>query len=113
MSTTTAPTAELTVRQQQILNFIYQHIDDHGWPPTVREIGAEMEISSPNGVMCHLKALKKKDRIEMEDHKSRCIRISGHAVRVIPPHLIERVDDVLGGYHLKKTRNRNGRRRQR
>ena len=50
----------LTRRQRAIYEFIRDKIVNRGYGPTVREIGARFRISSPNGVMCHLKALEKK-----------------------------------------------------
>lgn len=50
----------LTQRQQKVLDFIRSHFLAHGHPPTLREIGAYMGISSTNGVSDHLKALERK-----------------------------------------------------
>jgi len=46
-----------------------------GYGPTVREIGDHFDIASPNGVMCHLKALEKKGIITREPGMSRAIQI--------------------------------------
>ena len=62
----------LTVKQQAIYNFIRKHIETKGFPPAIRDICDEFRISSPNGVMCHLKALQKKGyihRVEKRDTK--------------------------------------------
>ncbi len=72
----------LSGRQQEAYNFIKTHIEDNGWPPTVRETMAHMGITSPNGVMCHFKALEKKGHIEFGGaHMSRCIRLVGYRVK--------------------------------
>ena len=68
---------DLTDKQQQILNFIRQHIEGKGYPPTIRDICGEFEIRSPNGVMCHLRALQKKGRINRNEKLSRGITIDG------------------------------------
>ena len=52
--------SQLTERQREIYDFIKSKIESRGYGPTVREIGLAFEIRSPNGVMCHLKALEKK-----------------------------------------------------
>ena len=57
-------TKELTKRQQEIFDFIKRYSSDHGYPPTVREIGKRFGIGNPNGVVCHLKALVRKGRIK-------------------------------------------------
>lgn len=66
----------LTTRQQDIYNFLKDKIVTRGYGPTVREIGNEFGILSPNGVMCHLKALEKKGLISREAHMSRAIQLS-------------------------------------
>jgi repressor LexA len=66
--------ASLTPRQQEIYDFICQRIDDRGFPPTIRDIGTAFDIRSPNGVMCHLKALEKKGYITREGKSARAIR---------------------------------------
>src|ERR1043165_4482449 len=65
----------LTDRQKKVYEFIRDKIRNRGYGPTVREIGTEFEISSPNGVMCHLKALEKKGLITREPNMSRAIQI--------------------------------------
>src|SRR5204862_6904592 len=64
----------LTSRQQEIYDFICHRIDQRGFPPTIRDIGTAFEIKSPNGVMCHLKALEKKGFITREGKSARAIR---------------------------------------
>jgi repressor LexA len=66
----------LTTRQQAIYDFIKEKILTRGYGPTVREIGTAFKIRSPNGVMCHLKALEKKGLITREAHMSRAIQIA-------------------------------------
>ena len=70
----------LTKRQRAVYDFIRDKIVNRGYGPTVREIGEEFEIASPNGVMCHLKALQKKGLIIRSPNKSRAIEISREAL---------------------------------
>ncbi len=67
---------KLTLRQQEIYDFLKEKITTRGYGPTVREIGQNFGIKSPNGVMCHLKALQKKGLISREAHMSRAIQLS-------------------------------------
>lgn len=53
-------TDKLTRRQKGVYEFIRNKIRTRGYGPTVREIGVQFEIRSPNGVMCHLKRSRKK-----------------------------------------------------
>ena len=55
--------SQLTERQREIYDFIREMIETAGYGPTVRDIGLHFGIMSPNGVMCHLKALEKKGLI--------------------------------------------------
>lgn len=71
--------ANLTQRQQEIYDFLKDKIINRGYGPTVREIGANFGIRSPNGVMCHLKALEKKGLITRESHMSRAIQLCDHS----------------------------------
>ncbi len=65
----------LTPRQRDIYTFIRTKIQGRGYGPTVREIGLNFQIKSPNGVMCHLKALQKKGLIHREPNMSRAIQL--------------------------------------
>jgi len=66
----------LTPRQQQVYDFIREKIVARGFGPTVREIGDFLQISSPNGVVCHLKALERKGMIHRLANKSRAIELT-------------------------------------
>lgn len=65
--------AKLTERQQEVLDFIQAKIERNGYPPTIREIGAELGIRSTNGVNDHLKALERKGYINRDGAKSRTL----------------------------------------
>ena len=66
----------MTKRQKMVYEFIRDKIRNRGYGPTVREIGEQFDISSPNGVMCHLKALEKKGIITREPNMSRAIELA-------------------------------------
>ncbi|RUL89286.1 transcriptional repressor LexA [Tautonia sociabilis] len=101
----------LTTRQREIYNFIRDKIHGRGYGPTVREIGEAFDIKSPNGVMCHLKALQKKGLISREPNMSRAIQLlqepptaskGGGGIRLLgriaagaPIEAIEQADEVL------------------
>lgn len=71
-----SPKVTLTTRQQEIYDFLKDKIMNRGYGPTVREIGMQFGIRSPNGVMCHLKALERKGLISRESHMSRAIQLA-------------------------------------
>src|SRR5215831_18976520 len=70
--------SQLTERQREIYDFIRSKIETRGYGPTVREIGQAFDIKSPNGVMCHLKALEKKGLILREGFSARAIQLVDH-----------------------------------
>ena len=67
---------QLTKRQRSVYDFIRDKIQNRGYGPTVREIGEKFKIKSPNGVMCHLRALEKKGLITREPNMSRAIQLA-------------------------------------
>src|SRR5512140_3646668 len=71
----------VTQRQQDVYEFIRDKIRTRGYGPTVREIGKNFSINSPNGVVCHLKALEKKGLITREPNMSRAIQLSAEPIR--------------------------------
>ena len=70
----------LTKRQKMVLDFIVQRINEVGYPPTIREIGEHMEISSTNGVSDHLRALVRKGFLVRDESKSRALRPLMHKI---------------------------------
>ena len=54
----------LTKRQEEILNYIKSFMVSHGYPPTVREIGKDLGLSSPATIHTHLNNLAKKGFIK-------------------------------------------------
>ena len=67
---------DLPPRQRQVLEFIEKHLGDHGYPPTLREIGQSLSIRSTNAVNDHLLALEKKGRIFRDRSRSRGIALA-------------------------------------
>ncbi len=72
---------QLTDRQQKVYDMIRSLIVKRGYGPTVREIGEYFGIKSPNGVMCHLRALERKGLITRSPNKSRAIELTHAADR--------------------------------
>ncbi len=72
---------QLTDRQQNVYDMIRGLIVRRGYGPTVREIGEHFGIKSPNGVMCHLRALERKGLITRSPNKSRAIELTHAADR--------------------------------
>lgn len=66
---------DLTNRQREILEIIERHLEEHGYPPTVREIGEACRLKSPRSVTQHLDALERKGFIRRKKDKSRAIEV--------------------------------------
>lgn len=66
---------KLTKRQGEILNFIKEYIVKYGYPPTVREIGSALGVSSPATIHAHLNNLEEKGFIKKEESKNRAIEL--------------------------------------
>ena len=65
----------LTKRQNDILTYIKEYIVSHGYPPTIREIGADLGISSPATIHAHLANLENKGFIKKQNSKNRAIEL--------------------------------------
>jgi repressor LexA len=85
---------QLTDRQAKIFDFIKDRVQSRGYGPTVREIGEHFKISSPNGVMCHLRALEKKGLLNRVRKHDRAI---ARAIEVAPEILAEEKGMPLAG----------------
>ncbi len=66
---------DLTPRQQNILDFVSEFQGQHGFPPSIREIGEFFGIKSTNGVSDHLRALEKKGFLNRSGNLSRCLQV--------------------------------------
>jgi repressor LexA len=83
--------SQLTERQREIYDFIRDKIEGRGFGPTVREIGEGFDIKSPNGVMCHLKALEKKGLIKRTGFRARAIQLVDHRLHTVDLPLLGKV----------------------
>ena len=80
---------ELSHRQRQILQYIVQHSEMHGYPPTVREIGEAVGLSSSSTVHAHLKTLEEAGLIRRDAVLTRAIRVvAGDATSFKPKHVV-------------------------
>jgi len=74
----------LTQRQNQILKFISEHIDNIGFPPTRSELSEHFGFRSPNAAESHLRALEKKGMIRIERGRSRGITLTALSAAALP-----------------------------
>lgn len=64
-----------TDKQERILDFLNEFIEDNGYPPSVREICAAVGLKSTATVSYHLSELKKQGRIQGDSNKRRAISL--------------------------------------
>lgn len=94
----------LTSRQRQVLQFIITFMDNHGYPPTLREIAKHLQVSGPLPASKHLDALEKKGYIK-RDPVSRGIALTTPISRLVSlpivgtvraGHLDLAIEDIQG-----------------
>ena len=95
-------TTKLTARQQQILEIIDQHISEHGYPPSVREIGKAIGLTSPSSVQNHLNRLNELGYLRRDPVKPRALEVrydpnSGASGDRRPFRHVPLVGDVAAG----------------
>lgn len=69
----------LTAKQQRIYDYLRQTILEKGFPPSVREICAEVGLSSSSTVHAHLSSLEEKGYIRRDPSRPRAIEITGQS----------------------------------
>ena len=87
----------LSARQQKILSFVGQYGDEHGYPPTIREIGQGAAISSTSVVNYNLKVLQGKGYLERDSLVSRGMRLTSQAMSYLGMSLSQSVSVPLLG----------------
>lgn len=100
-------TRGLTDKQERILNFIVEYVEDKGYPPSIREIGTAFEISSLRGVTVHLDALERKGYIKRAN-TSRSITVIGRTGSTSPKRnvtFVPLVGTIAAGSPITATEN--------
>jgi repressor LexA len=96
----------LTMRQQEIWEFLVGYVEGHGYPPTVREIGEAVGLASPSTVHAHLANLERAGLLRRDPTKPRAIELSG---RARPPqaevHTLPLVGQIAAGGPLLADEN--------
>lgn len=79
----------LTKKQSEILNFIKLYISKHGYPPSVREIAKNNNVSSPATIQNHLNKLVDKGYIKKDNYKNRTIEL------LVNNEYIDKTDSII------------------
>lgn len=70
---------DLTKRQQEIIDFIKRYAEDHGYPPTVRDIGRAVGLASSSTVHAHLANLERLGLLRRDPTKPRAMELLDRA----------------------------------
>ena len=99
--TAIAPGDPMTERQRLVLSFIVKHRAEHGFSPTIREIGQHLGIRSTNGVNDHLRALAKRGLIQLGEGKSRATVVlsADPAAPITDGEALAHIARLLAGDH--------------
>ncbi len=73
---------KLSEKQKRILEYIAEATAAQGYPPSVREIGKHVGLSSSSSVHAQLIKLREKGYLEKDDHKTRALVVKGAAASV-------------------------------
>jgi len=109
--TYTVPMApKISKRQRSILEFIEQEIRDRGYPPSVREIGDAVGLTSPSTVHTHLNTLQRLGYLRRDPTKPRAIEVrydtnSGAMMERRPVRHVPLVGDVAAGTDVLASEN--------
>jgi repressor LexA len=89
-------TPVLTGRQQEIWDFLVDYVERHGYPPTVREIGAAVGLASPSTVHAHLATLERAGLLRRDPTKPRALELVGQRRRAGPARVDVRRLPLVG-----------------
>jgi repressor LexA len=97
-----SPQPTLTARQREVLEIIERHMQERGYPPSVREIGEAVGLTSPSTVHAHLAALQKRGYLRRDPTKPRALEVrwdpnSDAVVERRPVRHVPLVGDVAAG----------------
>src|SRR4051794_30820063 len=84
---------DLTKRQQEIFDFIKRYAAEHGYPPTVRDIGKAVGLASSSTVHAHLANLERLGMLRRDPSKPRAIELLDRAMGSVTAP----IKSVLGG----------------
>ena len=92
----------LTARQREVLEVIQNYLSERGYPPSVREIGEAVGLTSPSTVHAHLNALQRRGYLRRDPTKPRAIEVrwdsnSDVAMERRPVRHVPLVGDVAAG----------------
>jgi repressor LexA len=99
-------TSSLTKRQKEIFEYVKSYARDHGYPPTVRDIGKAIGLTSSSTVHAHLANLEKLGLLKRDPTKPRAIEVLvDRAKAVVAPNGLPLVGQVAAGQPILADQN--------
>lgn len=101
----------LSKRQSEIYDFVLHYVDEHGYPPTVREMGEAVGLASPSTVHAHLANLERAGYLRRDPTKPRALEITGRgrtpaaATARAEPRMLPLVGEIAAGGPLLAEEN--------
>jgi repressor LexA len=101
----------LSKRQSEIYDFVLSYVDEHGYPPTVREIGEAVGLASPSTVHAHLANLERAGYLRRDPTKPRALEVTGRGRAQAPasqgaePRMLPLVGEIAAGGPLLAEEN--------
>lgn len=101
----------LSKRQSEIYDFVLHYVDEHGYPPTVREIGEAVGLASPSTVHAHLANLERAGYLRRDPTKPRALEVTGRgrapalAASRAEPRMLPLVGEIAAGGPLLAEEN--------
>jgi repressor LexA len=98
----------VTERQRAILDYLRAFVDEHGYPPTVREIGEAVGLRSPSTVHAHLAQLERAGFLRRDPTKPRAIELTDRRREADAPpdvHRLPLVGEIAAGSPLLAEQN--------
>src|SRR5437763_7956123 len=96
-----ASAPRLSARQERMLQFIAEFRDQHGYPPTVREIGRAAGISSTSVVDYNLNVLEKGGHIRRDREISRGIELLGDTAERVTSISVPVIGSIAAGLPIE------------
>ena len=100
----------LTDKRREILDFIAAQVREHGYPPSVREIGAAVGLASTSTVQAHLNTLQRQGYLRRDPTKPRALEVhydsaSGTPIDCRPMKKVPLVGDIAAGTNVLASEN--------
>ena len=95
----------LTGRQQEIWDFLVEYVDEHGYPPTVREIGEAVGLASPSTVHAHLANLERAGLLRRDPTKPRALELNRESPAVASMPKLPLLGQIAAGGPLLADQN--------